>query len=679
MKLSDLVAAPQQGPTLKLSDLTKTESKGFGEEVNAAVADVPRQAGMFARFGLEGLGNVADLATLPMRAVYDPIARATGLPTAMTPTDMVSQAAEGLPQPQSGLERVAGDATRTIVGTGGVMKIAGKAAQKLLPGVTQRVVQSMSARPDLQLAGAAGAGAAGGAIKESGGGDVAQFLAALVGGIAAPTALATGQKAVTGIKALADRLRGSPDLNIQIDTAIENAIRSSGLTMADLTSGVRNQLRQDIGEALKTGQLSPDAARRLADYRLIGATPTAANLTLDPAAVTQQRNLTKMGANSKDPALQRLAQVQNDNNRVLINNLNDAGAGTDPISASEKVIGSLSARDAAAKSTIGAKYDAARATSGRSASLDPSAFTQSASNKLDEALLGSKLPTDVRNKLNQIAAGEMPFTVDVAEQLKTRIGELQRASRDGAERKALGMVREALEDTPLLDGQGQVAIDAFNKARAANRAWMQVVEKTPALQAVRDSVEPDKFVQNFIVGSGENASTKALFNLQQQIKGDPEAMTAVKGAVTNFLKTRALSGATDEVGNFSQSAYNKALNTIGERKLAMFFSPTEVAQLKAVGRVASYEQVQPAGAAVNNSNTATTLVSSMLDRIGNSPLLRKIPLGAELAANPLKSISTNVKASQALNVPKSLLLKNPEARKLPPVLLPLLIEQQAND
>jgi len=216
-------------------------------------------------------------------------------------------------------------------------------------------------------------------------------------------------------------------------------------------------------------------------------------------------------------------------------------------------------------------------------------------------------------------------------------------------------------------------IDAFNKARAANRAWMQVVEKTPALQAVREGVEPDKFIQKFLVGSGNESTNKAVFNLSQQIKKDPEAVTAVKGAITNYLKTKALSGATDEVGNFSQSAYNKTISSIGERKLAMFFSPVEVQQLKAIGRVASYEQVQPSGSAVNNSNTATTLIG-FLDRIG-----RKIPGVSELILDPVKGVATNIRASRSLNAPKSLLTKQPEARKLPPVLLPLFIEQQADN
>lgn len=673
MKPWEKYSQPEQsGPWSRYSAQTE---KGVGEQINEAIADVPRQAGMFGRFVMEGVGNTADLLTAPMRAVYDPIARATGLPTAATNLGGMAADVVGLPEPQNKLERVAGHVARTVAGTGGVIGAAKTVAAEA-PSVTAQVVKSLAARPDAQLASATGAGTAGGYVEETGGGPVAQFLASLAGGLAGPAVLNKAQQAVSGVRQLADKLMGSPNLNLQIDAAIESAIRPSGLKLSDLSANVRNQLHDDILNAMKHGQLSPEATRRLADYRLIGATPTRANLTLDPAEVTQQRNLAKMGANSQDPKLQQLAQVQNQNNKLLTTRVNELGGDADPFAASEKIIGSLAKTNEAAKSTINAKYAAARGAEGRSALLDPAKFTQAASDKLDDALLGSKLPDDVRNKLNQIASGKMPLTVDVAEQLKTRIGDLQRGASEPSVRKSLGLVREALEETPLLEGQGQAAIDAFNQARSANRSWMQIVEKTPALQAVREAAEPDKFVQSFLIGSGPNASTQSVFNLRQQIKSDPEAMTAVKGAVTNFLKTKALSGAADEVGNFSQSNYNKALTSIGERKLAMFFSPTEVAQLKAIGRVASYEQFQPVGSAVNNSNTATTLVSTLLDKVGNSALLRKVPLGAELLSNPVKSISGNVKASQAMNVPKSIVMKDPSLRKLPPVLIPLLIEQQ---
>lgn len=671
----DLLAEKISSPRDLLAGIKqKSTLEEIGDVVTETVKDMPRQAALSGRFVLEGLGGTADLVTKPLQIVYNPIAEATGLPKAGGNPGQEFSDYIGLPTPQNKLERVAGDITRTLYGTAGVIGTAAKAANAV-PGVSKEVLKVVASRPDLQAAAAAGSGAAGGSVRESGGGPVLEFLASLSGGVGAAGALSAGQKGLTVAKDLVDRLKGSPNLDMQIDVAIQNAVKSSGMALSDLPTNVVNQLRSDIRKAVSLGELSPDAARRLADYRLIGATPTAANLTLEPAAITQQRNLAKMGANSQDPSLQRLSQIQNENNSVLIDRLNDAGAGTDPMSASQTVIGSLSRKNEQAKGAIDAAYKEARATDGRSASLDPSSFAQKANDLLDEALLGGKLPADVRNIMNQIASGKSPFTVDVAEQLKTRIGELQRASMDGSERRALGLVRQAIEESPLLDGQGQQAINAFNKARAFNKAWMDVVDRTPALQAVRDGVEPDKFVQNFVIGSGKDSSTNSLFNLKKQLSGDDEAITAVKGSITNYLKSKALSGASDEVGNFSQAGYNRALNSIGEKKLSMFFSPLEVQQLKAIGRVASYEQVQPVGSAVNNSNTSTTLVSTLLDRVGNSPLLRKIPLGAEILGDPLKSVSANVKATRALNVPKSIVNKKPEARRIPPVLIPLLVSE----
>ncbi|MCZ2917060.1 hypothetical protein NYY62_19220, partial [Acinetobacter baumannii] len=68
---------------------------------------------------------------------------------------------------------------------------------------------------------------------------------------------------------------------------------------------------------------------------------------------------------------------------------------------------------------------------------------------------------------------------------------------------------------------GQDAIDAFNNARALNRSYMQQVESTPALQALRDGVQPDKFVQNFIVGQGGKANVADLNALRTAVENDP--------------------------------------------------------------------------------------------------------------------------------------------------------------
>lgn len=630
-------------------------SKPFGQQLNAAISDVPRQLGLTARYGLEGIGGMIDTVATPFRAAVnsvlpDKYASKPGLGTSISD-------AIGLPAPKTATERIVGDASRTLAG--GVLPIGiGGALAKGATGATQAVGRMVAANPLQQLSSAAAAGGAGGYTRETGGDDTSQLLASVAAGVAAPMAMNGVQRGAQAVANASRRFSTPPQ--VQIDLHINNALQSSGMSMADIPADVAFGIRSDVAQAMKIGgNLSPDAIRRLADYRMTGLAPTASTLTLDPAMVTQQKNLAKMGANSRDPAAQQLAMTENANNAGLTSGLNALGASTtdDSIAGAQKIMGALERRNDAAKALIGDRYAAARATDGRSTALDPHAFSNQANDLLDEALLGGKLPADVRNLLNNAASGKMPLTVDTAEQFKTRIGELQRGTFDMAERKALGMVRQSLDNTPLLNdgaGMGQESIDAFNRARKLNRAWMGIVDKTPALQAVRDGVEPDKFVQKFIVGSGGNANVMDVAMLKNSIKSNPEAMGAVRGQIAAYLKKSALNGANDEVGKFSQSAYNKALKSIGDRKMQLFFPAEDLNKLKAIGRVASYEQFQPVGSAVNNSNTASAGLSAIIDGIGNSPLLSKIPFGKQIIGDPLQSITMGIKASRAMNVPKSL-------------------------
>lgn len=668
MKWDDIQPAQpeQKGGVMKWDDIKPVTQK------RTPLQNVGRQAGLLARSLIKGPLDVADFVTTPVRESLNLI------PGVNIPTGALQQSipeALGLPTPEGKAENVLTKGAEMAGGAGAFMKGA-QVVGKALPAAavkTKDVLSMMAANPFLQMTSAAAGGGAGEYVKQEGGSPTEQLMASLGAGLGTGLAVGVGQKVATAGKSLLDSFRGGPQLNAQVDVTIQNALKQSGINASEVPASVMTQLRADVQKALKSGTVSPDAARRLADYRLVGATPTSANLTLDPAAVSQQRNLAKIGINSQDPALQKLGQVQNVNNRVLIENLNRMGADTtdDNIAAAQKIITAIEGKNTTAKSAIDDLYKLARGTEGRSAMLDPSAFTNRASNLLDEALLGGKLPADVRNKLNDVATGKMPLTVDVAEQLKTAVASLQRASIDGAEKKALGMVRQALEETPLLQGQGQKAIDAFNRARAANRAWMGVVDKTPALQAVRDGVQPDKFVQTYIVGTGKDANIDAVTRLGELVKGNPEASIAIRDNLAQYLKSKAISGAADEVGNFSQSNYNKALQAIGDRKLSLFFKPEEINQLKAIGRVASYEQFQPKGSAVNNSNTAGAAISTILDKLGSSPILRKIPLLAEIAGNPVKSVATNIQAGKAMDVKNALALPRASEKQVPTWMIPL--------
>lgn len=654
MSDDDIVAAIK-----KTSMSYKSEPKrsmSFGEQLN----DIPRQVGLTARYGIEGVGDTLNFLASPIRGAIN---LAGG---DVAPANFSSVASSlGLPKPRSGLESAIGEGAKLMAGASVPLGLSKQIAN--LGGTTTRAVgSSMAANPLQQIASAGSAGLAGGYARETGGNDASQFLASLAGGIAAPMALSSGAKLMGAAQGM--RSTVSPQT---VDVKIDNAFKGTNINFGKLPQEIQASIRNDVKQALSIGgDVSPDNLRRLADYRLVGATPTRAGLTLDPAIVTQQKNLAKVGVNSKDLAAQELAQVANQNNARLIERINALGAsrGVENEVAGGILSRSLSDVAASNKARIGDLYGAARDSSGRSAALDPSHFTQKLGDDLNQSNLEAFLPGEIRTMVNNFATGKTPLNVNTAEQFKTIVGNAQRASGDGNVRAALGLVRQSLDDTPLLgqiprqsgqggnqlalqgqfDQPGQSAIDAFNKARAANREFMGQVERTPSMAAAMDDASVKGFFDKFVL----RGDSKSLRNTLNAIGGNQEAVQSIRDNVLNHLKQKATSGAADEVGAFSQSRFNSALKGLGDNKLKMLFSPEEIAQLKAVGRVASYEQFQPVGSAVNNSNTAAAF-GGMLERIGNSPLLSKIPMG-RLLAEPIQNISIGINSRNALNAPNAL-------------------------
>lgn len=633
-----------------------------------SIGGIPRQLGLAARYGVEGLAQAAQIGTEPLRLLTDKVFNGDGKSKPLSA--MASGLADwaGLPKPEGANERVIGDATRLVAGAGG-LGAAGRAAQSA-PGAASMVGDMLSARLGQQAVAAAGAGLAGGATREAGGGPGAQALAALAGGVALPMAAGGAQSAATWA-----RSKVTPPALQQVDQQISLVLRQQGIDWAQIPERVKQPMRAEVAQAMSTGgSLNPDAVRRLLDFKAVGATPTRGMLTQDPVQITREMNLAKTGANSTDLGLQRLPGLQNENTATLLRTLDNAGArgAPDAFQTGQGLLGALRSNADASKANIDRLYSAARDTAGRSAPLDGAAFTTQASRALDEGLLGGALPPSVEGHLNRIAKGEVPFTVDYAEQLKTAIGKLQRATSDGQQRMALGVVRNALDETPLMSAPkvnpgnlpavpgtvpaspaalGSDSIQAFNRARAANRGFMQRVEGTPALQAALDGAEPDRFVQQFVIGSG--ATAKDVQALRRAVAQDPQVLQATKQHIVSHLKSAATNG-TEDVTKFSPAAYNKALGQIGERKLAAFFEPAEIQQLQAVGRVGTLMTAQPAGTAVNNSNSGALLLGRGLDMLGS--VAGRLPLGLNTT---IEGVLRGTQQAQAIRVQPSLLLPGP--------------------
>lgn len=641
---------------------------------------IPRQLGLTARYALEGPAQFLQIGTEPIRNILSGLGMGNSKPLSAVASDLADRF--GLPTPEGADERVVGDAARLVAGAGGA-GFAGKLAQGA-GGMTAKIGELFAANPAQQMAAAAGAGLSGGAVREAGGGPWSQAGASLLGGVAAPLGLSAatsaGRSAVNSGRSLLDSVRPIPQQTQQVDQQIALTLRQHGIDWSLVPERVKQPMRAEVAAALRTGEdLNPDALRRLLDFTRTGTTPTRGMLTQDPVQITREMNLAKTGANSTDLGLQRLPQLQSQNDQRLLSVLDDAGArgAPDNFAAGERGVGAIENWIRGRKSNINDLYSAARDTQGRSVSLDGAAFTQRANEDLAQQLAG-KLPPQVEKAMNDIATGKTPLTVEYAEQLKTMLGNLQRSTSDGGERYSLGIVRRALDaaqprspqvnpgNLPAVPGTvptseatiGAESIQAFNRARQANRGLMQRVEQSPALKAVYESMQegrtldPDRFVQQFITGQG--ASVADVRAIQRSLAADPQAAQSLRQNVVAHLKNAATNN-TEDITKFSPAGYNAALNRIGTRKLeAMGFSAQEIEQLQAVGRASTLMKAQPTGTAVNNSNTGALLLGramSVLDTIAG-----KMPLGIDTT---IQGVMRGFQQSSAMRVPPALLTQQP--------------------
>ena len=662
-----------------------------------ANSDVASQAGLALRSAVKGGAAIpamlADAVTGPMNFAQDKLigpGRGIRFQQALPALDRALTAA-GLPEPDTPTQRIVSKGVELGAGAGAAAKGVDWLA-KGASGVARDVLMRLAANPETQVAAGIGSGLAGQQSAESGGGAGSQFVSSLLGGLGG-AGIAGGIKSAAG--ALAQR--NAPQLQpVEIERRITAILERQGIDPASITPAMKQALMADVQKALKLpGGLNEQAVARLADYRRLGLTPTRGRVTLDPFDVTQEQNAMRVAAatGARDAKLPTIAQ---DNNRGLLTAMDEMQPINDRVLLGERAMGPILSRDAAMKANVDGLYSAARDTSGRSLPLEGGTFTRMANEALDQANVGSFLPPDIARKMNDIATGKYPLTVDAAEQLKTSIGNLQRNSADGNVRTALGIVRRALDEAPLQNDRlwnpgnvpampgmvppstataGRESVDAFNAARSAARERFGWQQATPAVQRTLEGAAPDAFIQREVIS--RSAAAADVARLAAELAGNPQATQAVRSGIVQHLKDAAIGKGNDaQTANFSGRQWLSALSEIGDQKLRAFFSPSEVEQLKAIGRVGATETFQPRGSAVNNSNTAAGMAGLLQGLSKNlGPLINKIPGGQSLVSPAMDNLTLSFTERGLTNVPRGLMTppQAPPGSLLDPLLLPGLV------
>jgi len=611
------------------------------------VDNLGRQLGLAARAAGHGVADAVGLVANPVNAAINAVGGAFGHDPQLQDVDtLIKRGVDAVtPAPANKTEQIAGEIGGAIANpvnliggpiVGGARSLAGMVGRGAVAGAVTGAAQPMHQGDTIgTLAERAGAGALGGAV----GGAAGSALGAIA------DRLATGvSRVMSSVGARLPSTQAAASQNA--DAVIRQAAQEQGIDLSVIPDSILNNVRSRVTDALATNRtLDPAAALRQAEGTAVLGPQnglTLGQVTRDPRQFTTERNLRGIQG-AGEPLMQRYA----DQNTALIDSLNRQGANEalGEYQTGRQLMDALAREDTASQARVAGMYAQAHAINGNEIPLDNEQFVTTARQQLAEQMRDLHLPGAIDRQLDRFASGETPLNVSTAEQFKTILsqGIADNDGKNGNIVRALGIVRDALDNTePLLGGeaaQGAEAIAAFNRARDAAAARFGTIDSTPALKAiVSGRAVPDNFFNRYVL----NGTADDVNSLMGMV---PDQGRALQMQALEYLKSKALGGASDEIGTFSQAAFNKALNSIGNVKLNALFGPQQAAQLRQIGRVAANVQAEPAGAAVNHSNTAAAGASMALNALTSLADKMKLP-GLNIARNSINQF-VNERAAQA--------------------------------
>lgn len=679
-----------------------------------AVNSIPRQIGLTARYGLEGLANTAQIVTEPLRYVTDRLTGQTGKTLPLGELTSRGLDALGLPKPETADERVVGDAARLVAGAGGLGGAA--RAASVLPGAMGQAGAFLSANMPQQLASAAGAGAAGGASREAGGSPMMQAGASLLGGIGGGMATQAGGALGNKVATTARNLMPGQQQLIQqrVDQTINVTLQNSGIDPATINPAMRAALREQVTKAMNTGgDLNPQALANLADYTRLNLTPTRARLTLDPFDVTQEQNASSLAAATGQRSA-RLPQIAQENNQRLVGMVDDMGGARpiDPYGQGSAVTRAIQARDDGLNQQVRAAYQAYRDSTGRDLPIPLDALKEGYRSTLKD-FGDDVIPSAVLKKFKAIvdpapphahgapkAAPQPPQTIvdssgkvlldltpkppqktlsiDDAEMLIKTIN-YNYNPMNTAQARALDRLRDSVQRSIIgatETGEGMESATLANLARDTARQRFQWRDSSPVIQRALGGANADTFVQNNVISKA--AGFDDVAQAAQTINQSAAARESVRTAIMQKLRESAVGkGAVQTqdgrtiTGNFSGRNMEAAIKDIGDRKLGLFFTADEVETLKAMARTGSFETFQPRGSAVNNSKTAAG-VGSLLQGLSKyvKPIANRLPAGEMVVSRPLDYMTASALQRPALDLTGGLLMPRPRQPLAQGLLLP---------
>lgn len=406
---------------------------------------------------------------------------------------------------------------------------------------------------------------------------------------------------------------------------LAQAAADNGIDLAQIPRSMLDEVKAKVTVALNKGQtLDARALIRGAEgEQVLGqdARLMLGQATRDPQQFASELDLRGITGAGK-PIADRLS-LQNTRLIDRVGTLGAKGA-PDAYEAGATAIQNLQQADAKLSQGVTDAYNRFRSASGSTVDVPLQPLAQRFGEVLD-TYGRENLPAAVVSRLESYGLGGTQQTkvFDLLE--ADKLIKVINANLDpmkGPQASALGALRRGLsESIDLAEVQSQgasgPAADLLKQALGLAKQRFGLHEAVPGLEAAaKDVAGKQAFVRQYI--TARNVEPDTLAGLVKLMS--PEALSAVKGHVLSDILEKAAPGAArgSDAAVFSQAGFNKALDTIGDRKLAMIFGDQGLAQLRQVGRVAEWAQKAPKGSAVNSSNTGAAMMNLLQGLAGKS-------------------------------------------------------------
>jgi hypothetical protein len=437
-------------------------------------------------------------------------------------------------------------------------------------------------------------------------------LAPKVGG-----ALETAGKKVFSLEeAIAEKAKAKmPSVRVEPVGGMQSAGSAATTKKATLDAALAEIKNPELKAQLakeNPANIDPKVLERYVDADSVGVQLLKGQAEQNPNLISFERN-----TRGQDP---RFVQALNRQNTALQEKVAEVKEKSAPdvfapdyVANAEGAMEFIGSKIKQNESAVGEAYKALDDFGAGKIEVDSKTFGQNAIKALSEKEDIDFLPSIIKTKIDTYAEGK-PMNFAQYENLRTQIArETRKAQKadDGNAVHALTLVRGELEKLPLI-GETIEAKLLADKARSTAKSEFDLLNRDSPnynkvyADLVNGKTDTKDFIQSAVLRSKNKdfAKTMELFD-------DPTAKQHLRAGALDVI----IRDSTDTSGKFKPAAFAKAIENLDvNKKLDVLFGE-EAQMLRKIAKTGQLVEARPAGAFVNESNTATALIGQYGKRL----------------------------------------------------------------